>query len=126
MKPFEAIDKHRDAVRTATTCFNASNPRTFGFIANGTDCKDSDVDILVDPQPGATLFELGCLLEALEALEVLLGFPVDLCTPGDFPPGIRARVLAEARPILIDARALKRRIAAADRWTFPSQDDGDA
>ena len=96
MKPSEAIDKHRDAVRTATARFNASNPRTFGSIANGTDCEDSDVDILVDPQPGATLFELGGLLEALEAL---LGFPVDLCTPGDFPPGIRARVLAEARPI---------------------------
>lgn len=96
MKPSEAIDKHRDAVRTATTRFNASNPRTFGSIANGTDCEDSDVDILVDPRPGATLFELGGLLEALEAL---LGVPVDFCTPGDFPPGVRARVLAGARPI---------------------------
>ncbi len=96
IKPSGAIDKHRDVVRTATTRFNASNPRTFGSIANGTDCEDSDVDFLVDPQPGATLFELGGLLEALEAS---LGFPVDLCTPEDFPPGFRARVLAEARPI---------------------------
>jgi predicted nucleotidyltransferase len=46
--------------------------------------------------PGATLFDLGGLLEELEDL---LGVSVDLLTPGDLPPKIRSRVLAEAVPV---------------------------
>jgi hypothetical protein len=40
------------------------------------------LDILVDPVPGATLFDLGGLQVALEDL---LGIRVYLLTPGDLP-----------------------------------------
>lgn len=56
----------------------------------------SDLDLLVDALPGATLLDLGALQVELEAL---LGVKVDLLTPGDLPPAFRDQVLAEARPI---------------------------
>jgi predicted nucleotidyltransferase len=63
---------------------------------NGTDRDGSDLDLLVDALPGATLFDLGGLREELERL---LGVAVEVLTPEDLPPAFRARVVAEARPI---------------------------
>lgn len=56
----------------------------------------SDLDLLVDPLPGATLFDLGGLQVELEEL---LGVPVNLLTPGDLPPRFRDAVLSEAKPV---------------------------
>ena len=58
--------------------------------------KGSDLDILVDALPGATLFDLGALQVELEDL---LGVSVDLLTPGDLPPKLRETILADAQPI---------------------------
>lgn len=96
MKPSTAFEKKRSAVREATTRFRADNPRIFGSVLHGTDNKDSDLDLLVDALPGATLFDLGGLQIELEDL---LGVRVNLLTPGDLPPKLRARILAEARPV---------------------------
>lgn len=96
MRPSIALDLKRNAVREATRRFRAANPRTFGSVLHGTDRDGSDLDLLVDALPGATLFDLGALQVELEDL---LGVPVDLLTPGDLPQRIRARVIAEARPV---------------------------
>ena len=96
MKPSSALDLRRDAVRAAFGRFRAANPRVFGSVLHGTDKDGSDLDILVDPLPGATLFDLGGLQVELEEL---LGVSVDLLTPGDLPAKYRDRVLSEARPI---------------------------
>jgi predicted nucleotidyltransferase len=97
MKPSEVLEKNRQAIREATKRFNAANPRVFGSVARGEDRADSDLDILVDALPGSTLLTLGGLQDTLE--QMMLGTSVHLLTPGDFPESIRARVLAEARPI---------------------------
>jgi len=68
----------------------------FGSVLHGTDLDGSDLDLLVDALPGATMFDLGGLQVELEAL---LGVRVDVLTPGDLPAKFRARVLAEARPV---------------------------
>ena len=96
LKPSTAIDLKRAAVREAASRFRASNPRIFGSVLHGTDRDGSDLDLLVDALPGATLFDLGGLHAELEAL---LGVPVDLLTPADLPPKFRDAVLAEARPV---------------------------
>ncbi len=96
MKPSVALDRKRPAVREAAGRFRTANPRVFGSVLHGTDRDGSDLDLLVDALPGATLFDLGGLQVELEAL---LGVPVDLLTPGDLPPRLRARVLAEAQPV---------------------------
>jgi predicted nucleotidyltransferase len=96
MKPSAALALKRNAVREAMERFCATNPRIFGSVVRGTDRDDSDLDLLVDALPGATLFDLGGLQAELEEL---LGVSVDLVTPGDLPPKFRQRVLAEALPI---------------------------
>ena len=63
---------------------------------SGSDLDGSDLDLLVDILPGATLFELGGLQVDLEEL---LGVPVDLLTPGELPEKFRDKVLQEARSI---------------------------
>ena len=91
-----AIDSHGPAIRRIAQEHHAANPRVFGSVLHGTAAGGSDIDILVDALPGATLFDLGGLQIALEEL---LGAPVDLLTPQDLPPRFRDKVLAEARPI---------------------------
>ncbi len=96
MRPSIALDLRRSAVHDAAARGRVTNPRVFGSVLHGTDHDGSDLDLLVDALAEVTLFDLGAL--QIE-LEVLLGVPVDLLTPGDLPPGIRASVLATARPV---------------------------
>ena len=96
MKPSLAIDQKRGAVRAAATRFRAANPRVFGSVLHGNDLDGSDLDLLVDALPGATLFDLGGLQIELEEI---LGVPVDLLTPDDIPLRFRDQVLAEARAV---------------------------
>jgi predicted nucleotidyltransferase len=63
---------------------------------HGDDAEGSDLDLLVDPLPGTTLFDLGGLQDELQAL---LGVPVDVLTPKDLPAKFRDSVVQEARPI---------------------------
>lgn len=96
MRPSAALARQRTAVREAAGRFRAANLRVFGSALHGTDGEGSDLDLLVDALPGATLFDLGGLQQMLEDL---LGVRVDLVTPGDLPPTVRAVVLAEAQPV---------------------------
>jgi len=96
MRPSVVLEAKRSAVREAVGRFRTANPRIFGSVLHGTDQDGSDLDLLVDPLPGATLLDLGDLEEELR---LLLGVAVDLLTPGDLPPKFRAKVLAEAQPV---------------------------
>jgi predicted nucleotidyltransferase len=96
VKPSAALDLKRSAVRDVVGRFRTANPRVFGSVLRGTDQDGSDLDLLVDALPGATLFDLGGLLEELQDI---LGVPVDLLTPDDLPPRFRDHVLAEAIPV---------------------------
>lgn len=96
MKPSLALNQHREAVRAAVSRRKAANPRVFGSVLRGEDEDGSDIDILVDALPGATLLDLGGLHAELEEI---LGVKVDLLTPLELPKRIRAKVVAEAVPI---------------------------
>ncbi len=96
MQPSLALNLNRSTVRKAVGRFPTANPRIFGSVLHGTDQDDSDLDLLVDALPGATLLDLGGLQVERETL---LGIPIDLLTPADLSPKIRARVLAEAQPV---------------------------
>jgi len=96
MRPSLALEFKRVAVREAASRFRVANPRIFGSVLHGTDLDGSDLDLLVDALPGATLLDLGDLQDELKSL---LGVHVDLLTPGDLPPKFRAKVLAEAQPV---------------------------
>ena len=96
MKPSEALKAKKQAVLDATSRYKATNARVFGSVVRGSDVDGSDLDVLVDPLPGATLFDLGGLQDELQEI---LGVPVDLLTPGDLPAAVLKSVLAEARPV---------------------------
>lgn len=96
MKPSVALEQNREAVRAVVGRFRAANPRVFGSVLRGDDSDGSDLDILVDALPGATLFDLGGLQVTLEDM---LGVPVDLLTPDDLPEKFRAKALEDARPV---------------------------
>ena len=65
-------------------------------VAHGEDTENSDLDILIDPTPETTLFDIGAIRHELLQL---LGVPVDVLTPKALPEKFRAAVLAEAVPI---------------------------
>jgi predicted nucleotidyltransferase len=96
MKPSEALRSHREKIRRIVEMHHARNARVFGSVLSGDDTEDSDLDLLVDPLPGATLLDLGAIQIELEEM---LGLPVDVLTPGDLPARFRAKVLEEALPI---------------------------
>ena len=96
MRPSIVLDLRRGAIREAASRFRTANPRVFGSVLHGTDEDGSDLDLLVDALPGATLFDLGGLQVELESM---LGIHVDLLTPADLSPKFRAKVLAEAQPV---------------------------
>ena len=96
MKPSLVLEGRREAARAAAGRRRAANPRAFGSAPQGEDLEGSDIDILVDALPGATLFDLGGLQVELEEI---LGARVDLLTPGDLSRHFRERALAEVAPI---------------------------
>ncbi len=96
MRPSEALFGRSAAVRAIVEAHRASNARVFGSVLNGLDEEDSDLDILVDPAPEATLFDIGAIRHELRQL---LGVTVDVLTPNSLPDSFRDAVLAEAKPV---------------------------
>ena len=96
MQPSQILALKRNEVLALTARSKARNVRVFGSARRGDDKEGSDLDLLVDALPGATLFDLGALHAELETL---LGINVDLMTPSDLPLKYRDKVLAEAQPV---------------------------
>ncbi len=95
-KPSEMLHQNRDMIRRIAASHRTENLRVFGSVVHGDDTSASDLDLLVDPLPGATLLDLGAIqIELQEAL----GIAVDVLTPGDIPAKFRDRVLREARAV---------------------------
>lgn len=96
MIPSALLAEHRQKILEIVAAHRAATPRVFGSVLHGDDSEESDLDLLVDPLPGATLLDLGGIQIDLEEL---LGIPVDVLTPGDLPAKFRQQVLREARPL---------------------------
>jgi predicted nucleotidyltransferase len=96
MRPSVVFEQNRQLIRDAVARRRTANPRVFGSVLHGTDNEDSDIDILVDTLPGATLFDLGGLQEELKER---LGVPVQIVTPEELHRFFKDKVLAEARPV---------------------------
>jgi predicted nucleotidyltransferase len=71
----------------------ASNARVFGSVVHGNDHEGSDLDILIDPTPETTLFDIAKIQIELEQM---LGVSVDVLTPNALPNKFRQFVLNEA------------------------------
>ncbi len=96
MRPSTALRSNRAAIRRVVESHRACNARVFGSVLYGRDTDSSDLDILVDPTPETTLFDISAIRVELRKL---LGVPVDVLTPNGLPDKFRATVLAEASPV---------------------------
>lgn len=96
MTPSEPLANNRQEILQIVAAHRAARPRVFGSVLYGKDTGKSDLDLLVDPLPGATLFDFGAIQIDLEEL---LGIPVDVLTPCDLPVEFRQQVLQYALPL---------------------------
>lgn len=87
--------KRKDILRLAAK-HGAYNVRVFGSAARGKVGPESDVDFLVELEPGRSLFDLGGLLMDLQKL---LGREVDVVTEQGLHWYIRDQIIAEAHPL---------------------------
>jgi predicted nucleotidyltransferase len=94
--PSQALQSGRSLIREFAARHRTTNPRVFGSVLSGQDRPDSDLDLLVEPLPETTLFDLGGLQDALEEA---LGVRVDVKTPMDLPLHVRMKVLRQAVPV---------------------------
>jgi len=93
MSILDTLKQKRNEVLLIAKKHGATNLRIFGSVARGEADEKSDVDFLVDMEPGRTLFDLGGLLMDLREL---LGMEVDVVTERGLKQRIRERVLREA------------------------------
>ena len=67
--------------------------RVFGSLARGEETPGSDIDLLVDLEPGRSLLDLAAFRRDAQGI---LGITVDVATPDMLKERIRAEVETEA------------------------------
>jgi predicted nucleotidyltransferase len=87
------LQEKRTAILQLAAKHGARNVRVFGSVARHEADEQSDIDFLVDMEPGRSLMDMGGLLMDLREL---LGREVDVVTERGLKPRIRDRVLQEA------------------------------
>jgi uncharacterized protein len=96
MEVNELLKEKREAILQIAAEHGARDVRVFGSVARGEADEQSDIDFLVDLEPGRSLLDLGGLLMDLKDL---LGRDVDLVTEESIYWLLRRRILKEARPL---------------------------
>ena len=92
----ELLKTKRDEILRVAAKHGAHNIRIFGSAARGDARADSDIDFLVEMEPGRSLLDLGGLWSDLNDL---LGRKVDVVTEEGIYWLLRRRILKEARPL---------------------------
>jgi uncharacterized protein len=92
----QLVKRKREEILRIAAGHGAHNVRVFGSVARGEAGEESDIDLLVDMEPGRSgLEQAGLILD----LEALLGRPVDVVTEAGLYWLLRRRILKEARPL---------------------------
>ena len=85
--------RYRDQIVAAASKRGAHNVRVFGSVARGDQHHGSDIDFLVDFEPGRSLLDLtGLWLD----LETVLGCKVDVVSSRGLKPRLSDEVLRDA------------------------------
>ena len=93
MDAAQSLKANRAEILRIAAEHGAHNVRVFGSVARGDSRADSDIDLLVDFEPGRSLFDHAGLWVKLQSL---LGRRVDVVTERGLRPRIRDHVLREA------------------------------
>jgi uncharacterized protein len=86
----------RDEILRLAAARGARNVRVFGSVARGENDPASDIDFLVDLEPGRSLLDLGRLQRDLERLLVA---KVDVVSSRGLRERVRLRVQHDAVPL---------------------------
>jgi len=98
--PAQAIDIPRETVAEFCRRHHIRQLSLFGSVLRDDFRPDSDLDVLIEFQPGA-----GAGLIRLAGMEIelgeLLGRPVDLNTPGNFRQPLRDEIVGQAEVVYV-------------------------
>lgn len=89
----EVLRRRKALIERLARANRIRSVRVFGSVARGDDTEQSDVDLLVDPEPDASLFDLAQFELDLESL---LDRPVDVVSRRSLDPERDRAVLNEA------------------------------
>jgi hypothetical protein len=89
----ETLRRFRSEILALASRHGARNVRVFGSVARGDNRADSDVDFLIDVEPGRTLLDVIALEQDLRDL---LRCDVEVLTDGGLSPYLQDRILSEA------------------------------
>jgi hypothetical protein len=92
----QLLERKRDEIVAIAARHRAHHVRVFGSVARGQEAETSDVDLLVDMEPGSSLLDQVRLRRDLQAV---LGVEVDLVTSGGLLERDEHTILAEAAPL---------------------------
>jgi len=89
----DELRSRRQEILSMAALHGASNVRVFGSVLRGDDRPDSDIDLLVEVDPGRSLLDI---IGLEQDLGELLGRRVEVLTVGGLSPYLEQRILAEA------------------------------
>lgn len=92
----ELVEAHRDEIKAIVARHHGTSVSLFGSVARGDEGPGSDIDFLIELEPGTRPFEI---LALGAELEDALGVKVDVGTPDSLRQRLRGDVLAEAVPL---------------------------
>jgi predicted nucleotidyltransferase/DNA-binding XRE family transcriptional regulator len=90
------LRRSRERLQKAARRYGVRDVRVFGSVARGEDTAESDIDLVVELDPGHTLLDL---IGFQQAAEEILGVNVDVAAPRLLKDRVRARALREARAL---------------------------
>jgi len=96
MISLDQVRRQRDAILRLASKYGIRKVRLFGSVARGEAGPQSDVDVLVDFEPGRSLLDQ---VGFEQDLETLLGCRVEVVAEGGISPYLEPRILQEALPL---------------------------
>ncbi len=96
MRVDEILKERREEILRIAAKHGARNIRVFGSAARGEEDEKSDIDLLVDLEPGRSLLDLGGLWVELNEL---LDEKVEVFTQNGLREGVRQHALGDAVPL---------------------------
>ncbi len=88
--------QYRQTILELAQQHGAHNVRVFGSAVTGQTTEESDLDLLVELEPGCSLLDRIALIQDLEDT---LSIPVDVVTEKALHPMIRSEILAQAQSL---------------------------
>ncbi|MCF6235475.1 MAG: nucleotidyltransferase family protein [Gammaproteobacteria bacterium] len=92
----EKLQSYKSEISRIAANYHANNIRVFGSVVRGESYENSDIDLLVTFQSGASLLDQAGLISELEGM---LGTTVDVVSDRALNRHLSTKILNEAQPL---------------------------